>query len=497
MKFYITTPIYYVNARPHIGHTYTSVAADVLARFYRMLDYDVFFLTGTDEHGQKIATAAEERNISPQSLVDEMSEVYKKLWEKLEITYDRFIRTTEPKHVEVVRKIFLKLLESGNLYKGEYSGYYCIHCESYVIPENETIPLCPDCKRPVKKFTEPTYFFKLSNYKEKLEKYYSENPDFIKPDFRKNEILNFVKKGLIDLSVTRKNVKWGIESPTPEKYSIYVWVDALLNYLSGVGYLYEPETFEKYWPPDVQLIGKDIMRFHHIIWPAILMALNLPLPKTIFAHGWWNINREKISKSKGNIVSPEDIIEDYGVEPLRFFLMREVPFGLDGEYTEEAFKKRYNSDLVNDLGNLVNRTLNLVEKRFNSEIPYGSPDEKLMDMLKAAFENYKEKMSKIAFSEAIEEIWNVLGYLNKFLDEKAPWSIEDDKEAGRVLYNVLEGIRVIALLLSPFIPTTAKRIWDMLGIGKDPYIEKFSAIEKRLVPGNKIGERVILFKRRK
>ena len=497
MKFYITTPLYYVNARPHIGHTYTTVAADVLARFYRMLDYEVFFLTGTDEHGQKIANAAQERNISPQSLADEMAEVYKDIWKKLGISYDRFIRTTEAKHTEVVRKVFLKLLESGNLYKGEYSGYYCVHCESYVIPENEKLPLCPDCKRPVKKISEPTYFFKLSKYEKELEKYYSENPEFIKPDFRKGEILNFVKKGLLDLSITRKNVKWGIESPTTEKYSIYVWIDALLNYLSGIGYLYEPEIFEKYWPPDVQLIGKDIMRFHHIIWPAILMALNLPLPRTIFAHGWWIINKEKISKSKGNVVSPEDIIEDYGVDPFRFFLMREVPFGLDGEYSEENFKKRYNSDLVNDLGNLVNRTLNLIEKKFNGEIPYGGVDEHFIEMVKGIFEKYKEKMDKIAFSEAIEEIWNFITYLNKFLDEKAPWSMEDEKEAGKVLYKVVEGIRVIALFLAPFIPSTSRRIWNMLGIEEDPYTEKFSAIEKRLVPGKKIGERIILFKRRK
>lgn len=499
MKFYITTPLYYVNAEPHIGHTYTTVAADSLARFYRMAGYDVFFLTGTDEHGQKIAEAAKQANISPCELADKMALLYKNLWKKLKISYDKFIRTTETEHKEVVSKVFSYLLEKGDLYLGEYKGYYCVQCESYVIPEKESmITLCPDCHRSVKQISEPSYFFKLSKYQEKLKNYIKENDEFIKPDFRKKEVLNFIEQGLLDLSITRKDISWGINSPTTEKYPIYVWFDALLNYISGIGYLHNNELFKKYWPPDIQLIGKDILRFHHIIWPIILMALDLPLPKTIFAHGWWIANdKNKISKSKGNAVSPDDIIKNYGVDAFRFFLLREIPFGLDGEYSDENFKKRYNSDLVNDFGNLLNRTLNLVEKKCNGKIPEGKPDEGIENLIEKVFSNYKEKMSELIFSEAIEEIWELVSYLNKFLDNKAPWRVpNDDKNAGEILYPVMEGIRITSLFLAPFIPDSAKKTWEMLGLSEDPSLKNFDVRKEKLTVGLNIGKREILFPRK-
>jgi len=494
MKFYITTPLYYVNAEPHIGHTYTTIAADILARFYRMRNYDVFFLTGTDEHGQKIAEAAEKQNLTPVQLADKNSLVYKEMWEKLNISYTRFIRTTEKQHEEVVKKVFQKLLEKGDLYKGEYAGYYCVHCESYVIPEDEKNPLCPDCNRPVSKISEPSYFFKLSKYSDKL-KDFIEKTDFVQPDFRKNEVLNFIKMGLHDLSITRKNVKWGVEAPVEEKFTIYVWFDALLNYLSGIGYLYDEETFNKYWPADIQLIGKDIIRFHHIVWPAILMALELPLPRIIFAHGWWKAGKDKISKSKGNVIEPKKLMDEYGVDPFRFFLMREVPFGLDGEYSDESFKKRYNSDLVNDLGNLLNRTLNLVEKKFNGIIPEVSIENEILNLTSEVYGNYVKKMEKVAFSDAIEEIWKLLSYLNKYLDEKAPWR-EGCKEVDKILRSVMEGIKNITFMLSPFIPETAKRIFEMMGLPEN-YGKNFNYLKEKLPEGIKIKKREILFPRKK
>ncbi|MCM8810816.1 MAG: methionine--tRNA ligase [Candidatus Omnitrophica bacterium] len=493
MKFYITTPLYYVNAEPHIGHTYTTVAADCLARFYRMKGYDVFFLTGTDEHGQKIYEASRKENLTPIELADRVSEIFKNMWRKINISFDRFIRTTEKQHEDVVKKVFKTLLEKGELYKGEYKGFYCIYCESYVNVEDKTKPICPDCKREVSEISETSYFFKLSKYQKILENLV-ENTEFVKPDFRKNEVLNFIKMGLSDLSVTRKNVVWGIESPTDEKYTIYVWFDALLNYLSGIGYLYDQETFKKYWPPDIQLIGKDIMRFHHIIWPAILLSLNLPLPNKIFAHGWWVSGKEKISKSKGNIISPEYYINEYGTDPFRFFLLREIPFGLDGEFSEENFKKRYNSDLVNDFGNLLNRTLNLIEKKFDNYVPEGELDEKIVEFSEDVYKKYTKKIEQVSFSEAIEEIWNLVIFLNKYLDEKSPWRENTDSE--RTIISVFYGIRNLLIFLYPFIPQTCEKMINMLGLK----IEEIKKLEnfKIKYPGRiKIGKREIIFHRKK
>lgn len=495
MKIYITTPIYYINAEPHIGHAYTTIAADTLARFYRMAGYDVFFLTGTDEHGQKIYEAAKKQGITIKELVDRNSEIYKKLWDMLNISYTRFIRTTEPEHEETVRKIFTKLLEKGDLYKGEYEGYYCTPCESYAIPEDENNPICPDCKRKMNKISEPSYFFRISKYAKQLEECI-EKHNFVKPDFRKNEVLNFIRSGLYDVSITRKNVEWGISSPTPENYTIYVWFDALINYLSGVGYLKDEKYFSKYWPPDVQFIGKDIIRFHHIIWPCLLLALDLPLPETIFAHGWWTSGKDKISKSKGNIVSPQKIVEEYGLDPLRYFLLREVSFGLDGEYSEEGFKKRYNSDLVNDLGNLVNRTLNLVETKMSGIIGRQTPETTLVNLAISVFEEYQKKMKAIAFSEALEEIWKLVSYLNRFLDEKAPWR-GGCNSVREILYSTVYGIRTVSIMLAPFIPASSLRIWQMLGFDRNPGMEGFKLLEQEMPEGIKIKKREILFPRKK
>ena len=493
MKFYITTPLYYVNAEPHIGHTYTTVAADCLARFYRMKGYDVFFLTGTDEHGQKIYETAKKEGLIPMELADRVSEIFKNMWKKMNISYDRFIRTTEKQHQEVVKNVFKKLLEKGELYKGEYKGYYCIHCESYVNVEDENQPVCPDCNRPVSEISETSYFFKLSKYQNLLEKLI-ETTEFVKPEFRKNEVLNFIKKGLSDLSITRKNVLWGIESPTEEKYTIYVWFDALLNYLSGIGYLYDEETFKKYWPADVQLIGKDIMRFHHIVWPALLLALDLPIPKKIFAHGWWISGKEKISKSKGNVISPEYFINEYGVDPFRYFLLREVPFGLDGEFSEENFKKRYNSDLVNDFGNLLNRSLNLVEKKFENYIPEGEIDNQIMEISESVYKNFSEKMENISFSEALDEIWKLAVFLNKYLDQKAPW--RDNSDSEKTIISVFYGIRNLIIFLYPFIPQTCEKMIEMLGLTRKE-IEKFDNFKVKYPGRIKIGKRDIIFYRKK
>ncbi|MBN1445966.1 MAG: methionine--tRNA ligase [Candidatus Omnitrophica bacterium] len=495
MKFYITTPLYYINAEPHIGHAYTTIAADALARFYRMADYDVFFLTGTDEHGQKIAEAAKKQGVSPQQLADKNSETYKKLWKNLGISYTRFIRTTESSHEKVVEKVFRKLLEKGDLYKGEYTGHYCVPCEGYYIPEDEDSPLCPDCKRPMNKISEPSYFFRISKYAGRLRKYIEEH-EFVKPDFRKNEVLNLIKSGVCDVSITRKNVEWGIVSPTPEKYTVYVWFDALLNYLSGIGYLHDEGLFEKYWPANVQLMAKDIIRFHNVIWPCMLMALDLPLPETIFAHGWWITGKEKISKSKGNAVSPGKIIEEYGVDALRFFLLREVPFGLDGEYSDETFKKRYNSDLVNDLGNLVNRTVNLVETKLSGTVAYSDTDNGLAEISAAAYENYEAKMKALALSEALEEAWKLVSALNKFLDEKAPWR-EGSTGVKQVLYSTVSGIRDCAIMLAPFIPESSLKIWRILGLPGDPCEYNFAALREKLPDGLTTQKREILFPRKK
>ena len=487
MKFYITTPLYYVNAEPHLGHAYTTIAGDTLARWQRFLGKDVYFLTGTDEHGEKISKAANSLSISPKELADRMVKSYKKLWENLSISYDGFIRTTDEEHIEVVRKIFGKLLKKKELYKGAYKGYYCISCETYI-----TKSICPDCGRKGEILSEESYFFPLSRYGAPLLKYIEDKRNFISPSFRRKEVINFINQGLTDLSITRKNVAWGIPI---DGSTIYVWFDALVNYLSGIGYLRDKEKFERYWPPDVQLIGKDILRFHHIIWPSILFSLNLPLPKKIFAHGWWLSKGEKMSKSKGNVISPQDICEEFGANPLRYFLMREITFGLDGDFNRDSFIKRYNSDLVNDLGNLLHRTAHLLVSNFSSKIPSpGEASQRLAKISLSLFDKVENEMEKLNYSQALADIWELIGAANKYLDETSPWSLPKEK-AGPVLYNVCESLRFISIFLSPFLPSTCKEIRRRLGIKGE--INKEEVVWGRLTPGNRVIEGSVLFPRKK
>ncbi len=496
MKFYLTTPLYYVNDTPHIGHAYTEVAADVLARTERLLGKDVFFLTGTDEHGQKVATAAKALNLKPKELADRMSKRFQKLWERLNISYDRFIRTTEAEHEEMVKKVFHKLYQKGDLYQGTYKGYYCVHCESYILPSHLQENLCPDCGRKVGSLKEPTYFFRLSKYQKDLLSHIDAHLEFIGPPQRRNEVISFIRRGLIDLSFTRRSCEWGI--PIEEDFTIYVWFDALLNYLSGVGYLSNSKLFGKYWPPDVQFIGKDIIRFHDIMWPAILFSLSLPLPKKIFAHGWWKIAGEKISKSKGEAISPQDIISEFGVDPFRYFLLREIPFGADGEYSYAAFVKRYNSDLANDLGNLLHRTLTLIDNSFDGKIPKssGSSGERLKEK-SLSLAGILPQIEALKYSEVLSKIWEVVAVANKYLDEKSPWRLSQ-REAGPALYNVLETLRIVALSLKPFLPASSSKIAEGLGIGEEFKKENFKKIQWGVLPeGRKIKRERPIFPRKK
>ncbi len=491
-KFYLTTPIYYVNAQPHIGHVYTTVAADVLARWHKFLGKEVFFLTGTDEHGSKIAAAAAEANLHPKDLADSMVLRYQKLWKLLKIKFDRFIRTTEPEHEEVVRTVFSKLYRQGDIYQGTYTGFYCFFCEYYLAPGDGTI--CPDCGRTAKKLSEKTYFFRLSRYQERLIDFFARHPDFIQPDQVKEEVNNLLSSSLPDLSLTRR-CDWGISLPeeiSEEGITIYVWFDALLNYLSGVGYQRDDNTFQRFWPPDVQLIGKDIIRFHHIIWPAILMALQLPLPKRVFAHGWWLTGGEKMSKSKGNVIEPFTFCEKYGADALRYFLLAEVPFGLDGDFTETAFQKRYNSDLANDLGNLIHRFSNLIRNQFGGKVPEPGDGGILAKKVSSLLPKLEEKMDRIDFFGYLESLREVITAANRYLDEEAPW--RKGENSAQVLYNLVEVSRILSLYLEPFLPHAAVEIQKRLGLTELPSGKE--ALKWGLTkPGSQVTEGPPLFPR--
>ena len=501
-KFYITTPIYYPSAEFHIGHCYTTIIADAIARYKRLDGYDVFFQTGTDEHGLKIETKAKDAGVTPKEYVDKIIENAKDLWNSLGITYDFFIRTTDEFHVKSVQEIFKKLYDQGDIYKSEYQGLYCVPCESFWTDTQLVDGKCPDCGREVELVTEEAYFFKLSKYQKKLEELYESNPEFIEPVSRKNEMLNnFIKPGLEDLCVSRTSFKWGIPVSFDEKHVVYVWIDALTNYITSLGYPNITPEFEKYWPADLHLVGKEIVRFHTIIWPAILMALNLPLPKQVFGHGWLIIDGGKISKSKGNYKDPREYINAYGVDAVRYFALREVPFGSDGNFSEEALITRTNADLCNVLGNLVSRTIQMGIKYFNGNVTnkkvLEDVDKDLIDStynLKAIVD---KKMEELKINEALESIFDVLRKCNKYIDDTTPWVLaKDETKLARletVIYNLLDSIRVCSIILQAYIPSTSEKIFNALKLQNksfDSIANKLEIYELGLEKPENLFERI-------
>lgn len=474
--FYVTTPIYYPSDKLHIGHAYTTVAADTITKFKTMQGYDTMFLTGSDEHGQKIERKAAEVGKKPKEYVDEIVATFKVLWKRLGIDYDYFIRTSEERHEKVVQEIFKKIYDKGDIYKGKYEGWYCTPCEAFwterQLEGDENEKLCPDCAREVEWVEEESYFFKLSKYADRLLEHIKNNPEFIQPESRRNEMINFIEQGLDDLSVSRTTFNWGISVPVDQDHVIYVWFDALSNYITAIGYLTDEENYHHYWPADIHLVGKDILRFHTIIWPIILMALEVPLPKQVFGHGWLLTKSGKMSKSKGNVVDPNLLIDDFGKDPIRYYLLREVAFGTDGTYSTEALIQRINSDLANDLGNLLNRTISMVEQYFDGIIPEVGPVEKVDDDLKRfareTLTKVEESMDKLRFTIALEDIWNLIRRTNKYIDQTTPWILakNDTKRArlGTVLYNLLESLRIIAGFLKPFLVETPARIGEQINI---------------------------------
>ncbi|MBI4208909.1 MAG: methionine--tRNA ligase [Deltaproteobacteria bacterium] len=473
-SFYVTTPIYYVNDRPHIGHAYTTVAADVLARFHRLEGEEVFFLTGTDEHGKKVEQAAQEQQLNAVELANNQVIEFKNLWSALSISNDAFIRTTEERHARAVRELWRRVAGKGEIYLGEYEDWYCTPCETYWTQMQLKDGRCPDCGRPVEKLKEASYFFRLSRYQEKLLQFYKENPHFIQPESRRNEVIRFVESGLRDLSISRAGFHWGIPVPENPKHVVYVWFDALANYLTAIGFPKDSQKVNKFWPADIHLVGKDILRFHAIYWPAFLMAAGLPLPKKIFAHGWWTVEGQKMSKSLRNVVNPLDLVARYGTDVTRYFLLREVPFGLDGDYSEKAIRERNNSDLANNLGNLVQRTLTLAQRNFPEGIlKKGEPaesEQKIQSQGEAVLRQLRQDLSEVAFHKALIGIWGWVDSLNRYIDQIQPWFLAKDPNQRvrleTVLYTLLESLRFIAVTLFPFMPGAAQRLWKQLGVSQ-------------------------------
>jgi len=502
-KFYITTPIYYVNARPHIGHTYTTVVCDAIARRQRMMGIDTFFLTGTDEHGQKIERSAAAAGCSPKEFADKVSGEFRALWGRMKISYDDFIRTTEPRHMRGVQALFTRLQERGYIYKGSYSGQYCVFDELYVDAVGPGAP-CPECGRPTETVHEENYFFKLSAMQEPLLKFYAEHPDFIRPETRRNEVIAFVRGGLRDLSVSRTSFKWGIPVPGDPKHVIYVWLDALANYMTAIGYgsddPKDQQKLARYWPADVHMIGKEIVRFHCVYWPAFLLAADLPLPRSIVAHGWLLFEESKMSKSRGNIVRSETILDTLGQDALRYFLLREIVFGQDGSFSFDALVQRFNADLANDLGNLSSRTLSMISRYFEGEIPYPSAsartaaDEAVESLAQKTIGDFHAQFEQFQFSRALETAWLLVAAVNKYIVENEPWAVaeRDDKDSkarlATILHTSVEALRVVTALVHPIIPEATSRIWSQLGLGDIKQMDLRQLAWGQIPNGTKLGK---------